>query len=1357
MVGQHSNTAHPVQLDKVSSDRRELVDRARQKWIKSLTDTSRRNNLLYFRALKTGSLDLSDAPLDVIQALLNGDAVSISALVPAVDDVVLNARARVIARRAKANLEERGIATLHIGLGCATWRSADGGKNPEAVVLLVPVTLESRKRNWQSTMVSRSGDIRANLVLLQVLQDEWGCTIPEDQIFQNIDVESAFDPKIVFDRLVERCVNVKGFSIKPKHVLSNFAFQKMAMVQDLRLYADQMGEHDLIAAVAGDKSTRLLLAKERVEIDVDEIDKTPPDNEYLVVDSDSSQQRVIFAASQLQDGVIQGPPGTGKSQTIVNLIASLAANGARVLFVAEKRAALEVVKHRLSRIGLDHLVLDLHGADVSRRDILTKIGESLATIRETPRIDASETHRKLVDRRQKLNDHVAWLHMSRDPAKQSIYDLRGRLLRTDTSAQSVTRLTGKALAELTPDRIAQVKDLLDEAASMGNLLIGDDASPWARARIDDEQSAQTAIDAATELSQYILPTLLPLLEQLSSTTGLPVPTNAIHVHETMQLQTTAEQVLEIYHPDIQKHDLEQLADELKPARSGLKSLWASLTNSGYREALKTAQQLRRQPTNSKAMLLAEIRSAAELLQKWREKAGAFAQLQRAEQTATASDLVVHLQQSLRALAHSFPNTKLDQLVLADLQEWVTKLTSNQGVAYQLPRIHKIRNELEVAGLGPFIAELRQAKVLPKLWSARFEYVWVNSCHSQALIQAPALASFSGNYHSELVNEFRKLDQTRINLAIARVRRTHAENAIAAMNAHLDQKQLVQRETEKKSRHLPFRTLLSKAPDVLTAIFPCWMASPLSVSQLLDGTRRYFDVVIFDEASQVLPEDAIPAMLRADHAIVAGDKHQLPPTTFFAGGDDNEEAEDDENSDGTQGYESLLDLMASFLDPWMLEWHYRSKDEALIAFSNRYIYQNRLVTFPGANSGQSISHVLVDTPIHRDSDEDSASAEVLKVVELILDHARQRPHETLGVIALGIAHAQRLQAALDDALERHPELDSFFGDQSTEPFFIKNLERVQGDERDAIILSVGYGKDHNGKLPYRFGPLLSDGGERRLNVAVTRARRRMTLVSSFDHMDMDPGRSKARGVELLRLYLQFAASQGRNLGESQNSNIAMNPFEADIYDALTSRGMKLLPQWGASRYRLDFAVQHPDRPGQFVLAIECDGASYHSAPTARDRDRLRQQQLEAIGWRFHRIWSTDWFLRREEEIERALSAYQSILNAPVGSTVRLQETSGPNVLMKTAPSIQDVHVAATKRHTRPTLERRSNITDYRLQELVDMIRWIVSDGKLRADDEILAEVVQELGFKRRGARIDAAITQALEHMRKSVSSGNGKIR
>ena len=672
---------------------------------------------------------------------------------------------------------------------------------------------------------------------------------------------------------------------------------------------------------------------------------------------------------------------------------------------------------------------------------------------------------------------------------------------------------------------------------------------------------------------------------------------------------------------------------------------------------------------------------------------------------------------------------------------VQALAADRATPPRLPRLNEIERELEERGAGALVTELREHRPPLQKSADIFEHAWLASCMESARAQHPALAGFNGRTHDRLVAEFRQLDEERIALASNRARRSHAEHVVDVMNANPEQESLVRREAAKKARFTPFRRLVREASEVLTALRPCWMASPLSVSHLLPAERALFDVILFDEASQVLPEDAVPALLRGRNAIVAGDRLQLPPTTFFVASDDGE----DELEDGaaTEGFESILDLMSGLLDPWTLDWHYRSRDESLIAFSNRHIYGDRLVTFPSPVGEHSISHVLVGAALE-DGQEESSSPEVLRVVELVLENAATRPAESLGVIALGIQHARRLEAAIEEALKLRPELDGFFDQSRSERFFVKNLERVQGDERDAIILSVGYGKDRAGRLPYRFGPLLMEGGERRLNVAITRARKRMTVVSSFTHHDMDPSRSRARGVGLLRQYLEYSTSGGTRLSEDGVRRFPSNAFECDVRDALTENGLRLLEQWGASRYRIDLVAQHPRTPGRFVLAIECDGASYHASPTARDRDRLRQQHLEKLGWRFHRIWSTDWFARRDDELDRAVRAYEAAVRAadaheePAGSTGGSGGQAGGSPL-----------VVAPKRTRRPSFDQRPSITDFSQDELEGMVAWIQSDGRLRTDDEILEEAIAELGFDRRGSRITASIRAAIVRWREGT--------
>jgi very-short-patch-repair endonuclease len=341
--------------------------------------------------------------------------------------------------------------------------------------------------------------------------------------------------------------------------------------------------------------------------------------------------------------------------------------------------------------------------------------------------------------------------------------------------------------------------------------------------------------------------------------------------------------------------------------------------------------------------------------------------------------------------------------------------------------------------------------------------------------------------------------------------------------------------------------------------------------------------------------------------------------------------------------------------------------------------------------------------------------------------------------MGVKHARRVEAALDRARLDHPELDDFFATDRHERFFVKNLERVQGDERDAIILTVGYGKDSAGKLVYRFGPLLSEGGERRLNVAITRARQYMDVVSSFSHHDMEPGRSKAKGVELLRAYLEYAASGGRRLDGSVVTAVPLNDFEQSVHDALVKNGLTLVPQLGSSRYRIDLVAMHPAQPGKSVLAIECDGASYHASPTARDRDRLRQQHLEALGWTFHRIWSTDWFLRRDEEIARTLKRYEEAVRGADCPPASRRSGIGDSADDKSAGVTA---LSSPSRQPRPPVPSgRGPIGSYSDLELQLMVNWVKSGGLL-TDDQIVREVAEALGFERIGSRIDEAIRRAI---------------
>ena len=526
-------------------------------------------------------------------------------------------------------------------------------------------------------------------------------------------------------------------------------------------------------------------------------------------------------------------------------------------------------------------------------------------------------------------------------------------------------------------------------------------------------------------------------------------------------------------------------------------------------------------------------------------------------------------------------------------------------------------------------------------------------------------------------------------------------------------------------------------------------SPLLVAELMPTDADVFDVVIFDEASQIPPAEAIGVLGRAPQVVVAGDDRQLPPTSFFASQNVSGDEEDDDDQDMalTSNIESILDVVkATPIREELLRWHYRSRDARLIAFSNSNIYEEALTAFPGINRDSPIIHHLVPATPLPGRRHTSHPDEVGKVVDLILEHARENPDESLGVIAFGSDHADNIDNTLRSQLREEDDdhLDAFFAEDAQERFFVKNIERVQGDERDVIILSVGYHKAADGSLPYRFGPLNQQGGERRLNVAITRARSRLHLVSSFSYHDMEPGRSTARGVELLRQYLEFADSGGAHL-EGEYREAPLNAFELDVMHRLTERGIPVIPQYGVAGYHIDFASQHPDYPGSMVLAIEADGASYHSGHTARERDRLRQENLEDKGWRFHRIWSTAWFRNRDAEVEKAFSAWQDAcaefnidrLALPIS------QQQGTGAVERRAPEPSTVSARGPK----PRIYSGMPITEYSHQELVALARWIYSDTLLRADEDMHREMRSHLGFKRGGSRITPAIQRAVDEAKR----------
>lgn len=1371
-----------TQLDVLDAEIRRLVDAARGVWIRRLIDHSRANSLLFYRDLRVGTLDLTEEQ-SAVERLLRGESLTVDALIPNAQqsesqDSVVRIRAETEARqkarralvalqrKALSNLEEKGIETLHLALGLATWPALDGGRCYDAPVLLLPAQIETRGRAGGDLHLAVAGEPKINPVLLHVLEENYSLRLNAQGILEECAGEDEagawrIDLECIFGRVIREASGVPEFDVRRRVIVANFQFAKMAMVEDIKKNGDAIAKSALVRAVAGHQESRRQLSEAVSDIEPASLDERPPRDEFLVLDADSTQQRAIVLAGNGQNGILQGPPGTGKSQTIANLIAQSVADGRRVLFVAEKRAALDAVMKRLSHpdVGLGHLVLDLHGASVSRKAVMARLGEALEEIRHSqPPEGVEAVHREYEARRRQLTDHAHRINVRREPTGMSVNGLIGRLLRLPKQATSALRLRGDVQAQLTAERADTIKQWILEGTAHPTLLLGTDPSPWNNAEVRDGSRAQEALDLAGKTARELWPVFEELLGQFVHRLGVPPPTTMSDIGAMLGVLRDVRRVRSHYRPEVLMEPADDLATALEPAGRGrMAVVRAFLSSPEFRAARRRLQGLRRTAAPV-GTLLDDARLVADIRRRWRELGTVSEVPVEAQGETEFAAAYVRLREATDALGAVIEAGSFDTMPLPTAAALLSELAGDARTPYLLPGVHDVRSRLSEAGLSRLLTDFREHSVRPEDWTARFDYVWLYSSLEQALASDPALAAFNGRTHEQLVADFVRLDRQRVRLAAQRARRLHAERAIEAQNGHFEQANLVRGEARKKSRHIPLRELLARAPDVLTRVAPCWIASPLSVSQLLDGGQRHFDLVLFDEASQVLQEEAIPALYRAGQVVVAGDRHQLPPTTFFATaveGEDDLELDEPEDAEALKvataaigGYESLLGTLESFLSNWLLEWHYRSEDERLIAFSNAHIYSNRLVTFPSARGHDAIAHVLVPHDPSGGGQAESASPEVEEVVRQVLRHAEQRPTESLGVIAMGIKHANRVQAALDSMLELRPELMEFFSLDREERFFVKNLETVQGDERDAIILSVGYGRSANGDLPHRFGPLTQEAGYRRLNVAVTRAKRRMIVVSSFAHHDIDLNRSGGRGVQLLKAYLEYAASGGARLPQPEHAGeVDPNSFEADIRDALDGRGIQTRPQFGASRYRIDLVAMHPDRPGRPVLAIECDGATYHSSATARDRDRLRQAHLQSLGWRFHRIWSTDWFFSREEEIERALAAFRdAVLRADREDAEAEGPVARPVPLDPPPPPVTHSEARPNRdRGPRPLLPIRESIDHYADRELRRLAEWVTSDGLLRTEEEMVREMFEALPFRRLGGKIRSRLQRAALHV------------
>ncbi|HBE9080332.1 DUF3320 domain-containing protein [Serratia fonticola] len=659
------------------------------------------------------------------------------------------------------------------------------------------------------------------------------------------------------------------------------------------------------------------------------------------------------------------------------------------------------------------------------------------------------------------------------------------------------------------------------------------------------------------------------------------------------------------------------------------------------------------------------------------------------------------------------------------------------------------------GMSEFIEKLANGNLTQENSFTAVERTYYESLLALMVEQDPELVRFDGELHSREVEKFSDLDRKRIKAASFEVVRAH-HRRIPSQIGGAGPVGILRAEMARKRGHMPIRQLMLKAGLAIQALKPVMMMSPLSIAQFLVPGCQKFDLLVMDEASQIQPVDAIGAIARCGQVVVVGDERQLPPTSFFSRMTESDNEDDDELSQ-VADIESVLGLfVARGLPQRMLRWHYRSRHQSLIAVSNSQFYENKLFIVPSPytqEAGMGLLFHHVQNGVFESGSSSSNPVEARRVATAIMEHAQNHKGLSLGVATFSVSQRKAIQDELELLRRLNPELEDFFHAHPNEPFFVKNLENVQGDERDVIMISVGYAKNTNGYMAMRFGPLGAEGGERRLNVLISRAKRRCEVFASITDEDIDLERAKGKGVFAFKLFLQYART-GR-LSLAQKSDRTMDSvFEEQVADALQKRGYQVHPQVGIAGFFIDLAIADPDMPGRYLIGIECDGRAYHSSRSARERDRLRQSVLEDHGWIIHRIWSSDWFQRPEEQLQRTVEAIETAKNE---LALRLERRSSDTravpieiitIERESVTEIGLIDAEQSLEHVDNYIESTPEFhANWQLHEtpasiLVDLIEKIVQTESPIHVSEVVTRLRTAWGLQRAGARIEAAVNQAI---------------
>lgn len=1211
-------------------------------------------------------------------------------------------------RNAKLAEEENGKSTLYLGIGILKWFEPKNKLQQRfAPILLIPVELSRKSVNSKFSLRSREEETMINITLLEYLKQEYQLNLNS---LENLPTdESGVDVQKVLAIFRKAILNLEGWDILEQIVLGNFSFNKLILWQDISKYSEEIKKSQIVKSLIDGKLCETL----DIDTDNENLEHLPSSQLTLPIATDNSQLDAIRHSNANKSFILHGPPGTGKSQTITNIIADALANNKQVLFVAAKKAALDVVHYRLEKIGLGPFCLELHSNKSKKSDVLQQLESTLEVPKYQSHIDFEEEAIRIDQRKNELRRYVDLLHQP-FTVGWSLYDSVSYL-----DANSI-KMKDDWILPLKLENIDikiwnSWKDWTIPFGGLVKKMTSISSHPLSLIQLKEQNfSHKNHINKSIE--DYIQAEII--VEEINSNLKLNLPkdwnNNKISLFaflEKINHFSVHHSILDLYF-DVRQRNLLDHWLELQSQKENLEqSVLQQFNNRIFEVNTNTLELTWNQSKHiwflpkwlkqrkvkqflngfSKNKLNSDLQidqffsqiSEFHLLSK------TLNEQQFQKINATGNYYLLRNGIDFQAIQNDFQQVKTitelaQHLYFDDFEFWLKQYISNTHSKTSIPKniiefknheriqgvllsflknipeqetLHLIKNNLDQLedwirynhykeeakqlGLSWFIELLESDKIDKNSISQEIENIVHLNYFVQSLDQSNTLNGFDADVYESQIKQYKTLHKEFITLTKNELLLT-LSNKIPNLSQEAIQSSeigILQRAIRNKGRGISIRRLFDQIPTLLPRLKPCMLMSPISVAQYFDVNTDHFDIVIFDEASQLPTSEAISALARAKQAIIVGDPKQMPPTSFFSSNkidEDNMELED---------LESILDdtLALSIPSKYLLR-HYRSKHESLISFSNSNFYENKLLTFPSHDDlVKKVSFEFVkgfyDKGKTRTNKEEAET-----IIKYIKNHLEDCPNRSLGVVTF----SQTQQNLIDDLLQKlfsdQPELEEK-AMQSEEPIFIKNLENVQGDERDFILFSIGYGPDEEGKLSMNFGPLNRDGGWRRLNVAVTRARYEMKVFSSLRADQIDLNRTNSEGVKGLKAFLNFAEKGQLNSAVIPKKEQEKYSLIQSIASYLNENGLNVKTEIGTSEYRVDIGIIHPNNQHQYILGILVDGKNYFNSQTTNDRELLIPNVLKSLGWNIYRIWTLDWIKDKSKILLEIKEQVQTILNLP----------------------------------------------------------------------------------------------------------------